>query len=415
MSLTNAWTGGQYSLFRAVLGVYLLVHFVHLAPWAAELFSNEGVIPVAADSPLLYLFPNVLALFDGPSFVTALVIVAAIAAVLFAVGYNDRIAALVLWYLWACLVGRNPLITNPGMPYIGWILLAHACIGGAPYGSWKARDRLDPGGGWRMPAGIFTVAWVLMALGYSYSGYTKLISPSWIDGTAVARVLEIPQARPTALREAVAGLPATILTFGTWAALGFELLFAPLALVRRLRPFVWVAMLLMHATLMVLIDFVDLSLGMVMLLLFTFDPAWIKPMNKEATEPIFYDGHCGLCHRWVRFVLAEDTLGAAFRFAPLGGERFLQIVPEPDRENLPDSIIVMTSDGRLLVRSAAVLHILARLGGLWRLISLLCRIMPAAPRDRLYDLIARLRHRIFRQPAAACPVLPAELRSRFDA
>ncbi|MCH8924402.1 MAG: DUF393 domain-containing protein [Planctomycetes bacterium] len=152
-----------------------------------------------------------------------------------------------------------------------------------------------------------------------------------------------------------------------------------------------------------------------MLHLFTFDPAWIKPRDRSATEPIFYDGGCGLCHRTVRFVLAEDSDGAAFRFAPLGGERFLQAVPEPQREGLPDSIVVLRADGRLLIRSAAVLHILARLGGLWRLASVLGHIVPAVLRDGIYDLIARVRHRMFRRPADACPMLPPELRSRFDA
>ena len=131
-------------------------------------------------------------------------------------------------------------------------------------------------------------------------------------------------------------------------------------------------------------------------------------------ETIFYDGHCGLCHRWVKFVLKKDARGTAFRFAPLGGERFLQTVPEPRREGLPDSIVVKTVDDRLLVRSAAVLHILTRLGGPWRLAAVLCRIVPAALRDWLYDRIARLRHRMFRCPAETCPALPPELRSRFD-
>ncbi len=137
--------------------------------------------------------------------------------------------------------------------------------------------------------------------------------------------------------------------------------------------------------------------------------------QSPAPETIFYDGHCGLCHRWVKFVLKRDLGGKAFRFAPLGGERFLQAVPEPQRAGLPDSIVVLTAAGRLLVRSAAVLHILTRLGGLWPFTAVLCRIVPAVLRDWLYDLIARLRHRMFRRPAEACPVLPPELRSRFDA
>src|SRR5579885_2416758 len=36
-----------------------------------------------------------------------------------------------------------------------------------------------------------------------------------------------------------------------------------------------------------------------------------------APELIFYDGHCGLCHGFVKFALARDREGARFRFAPL--------------------------------------------------------------------------------------------------
>jgi predicted DCC family thiol-disulfide oxidoreductase YuxK len=140
-----------------------------------------------------------------------------------------------------------------------------------------------------------------------------------------------------------------------------------------------------------------------------------KQDPSPAPETIFYDGHCGLCHRWVRFVVKRDTRSEAFRFAPLGGERFSQLVPQPPRENVPDSIVVLTSDGRMLVRSAAALHILSRLGRFWSVTASLCRIVPAFARDWLYDLIARIRHRLFRRPDNVCPVLPPELRERFDA
>ena len=83
--------------------------------------------------------------------------------------------------------------------------------------------RVDPAGGWRMPAGIFLVAWILMAVGYSYSGYTKLISPSWIDGTALARIFDNPLARPGFLRDAVLQMPSGLLNVATWGALALEL------------------------------------------------------------------------------------------------------------------------------------------------------------------------------------------------
>ena len=68
---------------------------------------------------------------------------------------------------------------------------------------------------------------------------------------------------------------------------------------------------------------------------------------------LFYDGGCGLCHRWVRFVLWADR-GGVFRFAPLGGETFRSRVREDEREGLPDSLVLLTPDGSLRTRSAAL-------------------------------------------------------------
>jgi len=219
-----------------------------------------------------------------------------------------------------------------------------------------------------MPALLFAGAWILMAMGYTYSGVTKLVSPSWLDGTAVARVLENPLARPGPLRAAILSLPDGLLRLGTWATLALELLFAPLALSRRLRPWIWTMALAMHLGLIALIDFADLSLGMVMLHLFTFDPAWVPAVKPSTTETLFYDGQCGLCHNAVRFLLAEDRApGGAFRFAPLGGETFQATVSRP--ADLPDSLALVTDDGRVLTRSRAVLHLGRRLGGLWRVIA----------------------------------------------
>lgn len=412
--MKSGWTGGQYSVYRFVFGLYLFVHFVELLPWGPELFSKAGVLADGAKSPLLHLFPNMLALFDGPTFVYGFLGVAVALSVLFAIGLWDRIAAVGLWYIIACLHGRMPLIINPGMPYIGWLLLAHACLPSAPYWSWAARGRTDPAGGWKMNDGIWTVAWILMAIGYTYSGITKLSSPSWLDGSALQRVLENPLARPGWPRNVLLSLPSGVLGILTWAALAFEILFAPLALLRSARPWIWLAMLLMHLALMTVIDFADLSFGMVILHFFTFDPAWIRPAHPGPTELIFYDGDCGLCHRSVRFVLAEDRPGTTFRFAPLDSDAFRNQVSENDRKNVPDSIVVKMNDGRLLMRSSAVFHTLQRLGGLWRVIAVVCGLIPRPIRDWMYNCIAAVRKKIFAPPPAACPILPKELRERFD-
>jgi len=131
------------------------------------------------------------------------------------------------------------------------------------------------------------------------------------------------------------------------------------------------------------------------------------------SEWIFYDGSCGFCHRWIRFVLTIDTKGEAFRFSPRTGETFKAMVPAGIRAALPPSIVVLATGGRVLTRSAAVLHILKRLGGFWRYIGIAGSVVPASVRDLVYGGIARVRHRMFRPPEGLCPVVAPELMKRF--
>jgi hypothetical protein len=54
-------TPRQFAWFRIIFGGYLAIHFAHLVPWGAELFSREGVIPRASLNPTSGILPNVLA------------------------------------------------------------------------------------------------------------------------------------------------------------------------------------------------------------------------------------------------------------------------------------------------------------------------------------------------------------------
>jgi hypothetical protein len=263
----NAVDARGYAAVRFALGAYLAVHFAALVPFGAELFSNAGVVPEASSSPLLALFPNLLALADGPALVAALLGSSVLAALALAFGRADRAAAVWLWYALACLAGRNPLIANPSLPYVGWLLLAHALTGPSP---------AQRSAGWRMPAPVYACAWLVLMAGYTYSGLTKLPSPSWLDGSALVAVLENPLARPTALRDALLALPPGLLRLATWAALALELLSLPLALVPRLRPWLWAALVALHLSLLALVDFADLTLGMLLVHAFVFDPAWLR-------------------------------------------------------------------------------------------------------------------------------------------
>ena len=222
MQIKNGWTNGQYAIYRVTFGLYLLQHFLGLLPWGGELFSSAGILPDGSFSPLIHLFPNILALWDSPIFVESCLCVGAVLSSFFIFGKFDRIAAVLIWYLLACFYGRNPLIGNPSLPFIGWLLLAHSLM--RPQFRSSAFEKNDVMRVAKPPTDIYVAAWVLMSLAYTYSGYTKLISPSWLDGSALSRVLANPLARDTFLRPFLLSLPRWILKAATWSgSLGIEL------------------------------------------------------------------------------------------------------------------------------------------------------------------------------------------------
>ena len=130
---------------------------------------------------------------------------------------------------------------------------------------------------------------------------------------------------------------------------------------------------------------------------------------------LLYDGVCGLCDRFVRFVLARDHRGR-FRFAtlqgPVGRDLVAAFGRDPDRLETVHVVVDYRSDAaRVLNRSAAALFVLGQLGWPWRLASIL-RWVPAALRDRLYDRVAAHRYRLFGRHAA-CPAPDPAYRDRF--
>jgi predicted DCC family thiol-disulfide oxidoreductase YuxK len=143
------------------------------------------------------------------------------------------------------------------------------------------------------------------------------------------------------------------------------------------------------------------------------DPAARAIVGRVGTDLVFYDGGCGLCHGFVKFLLARDRDGSLFRFAPLQGATFARTVPEDRRGTLPDSVVLRTPDGDLLIRTTAVVRALCRLAGAWRTVGRIVAVVPRPLADWAYDRVASIRKALFRRPPDACPVVPAELRARF--
>ena len=238
-------SGAHYSFIRFFLGFYLLIHFLHLMPYGAEIFTAAGVFP-ASQSPLMNILPNPLLQWDTPLTIVLLLTLGAVSSFLLAIGRAERISAIMITVVLSWIFARNPLIANPSLPVVGWMLVMTLFIPKGNYGAYHARSNAHAWANWHFPKGLWVAAWIMLCVAYTYSGYTKLLSPSWIDGTAVHIVLNNPLARDHFLREWVLALPDFFLQALTLGILWIEVLFLPLALFRKTRIFAWSIMFLVQ-------------------------------------------------------------------------------------------------------------------------------------------------------------------------
>jgi predicted DCC family thiol-disulfide oxidoreductase YuxK len=131
-------------------------------------------------------------------------------------------------------------------------------------------------------------------------------------------------------------------------------------------------------------------------------------MTKEQ-QIIFYDGQCKVCNFAVGFVIRHDRKNK-FRFSSLQSDAAINSLHgiRINKQN-PESIVYREGE-KIYQGSTAVLKILKRLGGGWKLLYSLV-IIPAPLRDRVYNWFARNRYRWFGLNST-CPVIPRE--SRLD-
>jgi predicted DCC family thiol-disulfide oxidoreductase YuxK len=131
----------------------------------------------------------------------------------------------------------------------------------------------------------------------------------------------------------------------------------------------------------------------------------------DVVDIVVYDGECGLCDRFVSFVLAHDRQGR-FHFAPQQGAwARTQLTRHGVADLAASTVMVVTAKDQLLLRSRAVFHVLKRLPWPWSMLAWL-RVLPAALTDAVYDQIARRRLRLFGRLETCRLPSPSE-RDRF--
>lgn len=290
MSAANGWTGGQHSLWRVAL--------------ALALACSACVACAVSTTGALVAIPVALAL---------------------AIGWCDRGMALAAI---AVLIGSRALAVAGADPVMAGfprdavadgllmgLLALHAATPRAPFLSFEARVRADPGGGWTRPGWIGELAWALPV------GALVFLP---LGGEAIA-----PGQPGAAPGNADAGSSALAASLAAAFAVSSWIGFA----VRAWRPTLW-SVLALASIGFACLDGVDRLDGAALLALaLAADPGWwpgrarrrtlgpdSMPRSQPAPAHLFYDGDCGFCHRSVRFILAEE-LGTPpelrTRFAPL--------------------------------------------------------------------------------------------------
>lgn len=405
IDIKKDYTGYQFSVFRIIFASYLIWHFSLLIPDASIIWSSAGLLSDASLNLTYGFFPNILNYWDSPDFITSFILILLGLSISLLFGFQRPWVAFLLWYGWACLFHRNNLIANPGIPMVGWLLLVLAVIPKGEVWSLDHRSTSD----WKMPRILFGSAWVILALSYSISGFDKLNSSSWANGTAFIHLLENPLARNTWLREFLLDLPRIFHQAITYSALFLEIGFGILCLFKRFRLLAWVSILIMHLGVLLLIDFADLTLGVLMLHFFVIDPNWFKK-SKYSNEDciVFFDGMCGLCNSSVDTLLGMDAHGR-FLCTPLQGETAKQKLSNHFLKDL-DTIHYREGEQHYQ-KSSAILRILMRIGGVWYFASIFL-LIPKVIRDKIYDCIANNRYKWFGKEET-CRLPTDEERARF--
>jgi predicted DCC family thiol-disulfide oxidoreductase YuxK len=134
---------------------------------------------------------------------------------------------------------------------------------------------------------------------------------------------------------------------------------------------------------------------------------------------VVYDGHCGLCNGWVRWLLRHDRrdrLRFAASVSPAVAQLLARHVNPPESNGTPDTVLVFSNplqiNEELWIRFAGVLVSLRELPQPWPTVAVVLGWIPDFLANPAYKLIARWRYCIWGR-LESCPLPAPENRARF--
>ncbi len=125
---------------------------------------------------------------------------------------------------------------------------------------------------------------------------------------------------------------------------------------------------------------------------------------------VLYDGLCGLCDSSVQWLLDHDAEGR-LRYAPLQGETAEEL--RGLHPGIPAELetMVLVDEGRVFLRSRAILQICRHLPRPWSWAAVLS-VLPTSLTDAAYRVLAANRYRIWGK-LEACRLPEPEQAARF--
>lgn len=109
---------------------------------------------------------------------------------------------------------------------------------------------------------------------------------------------------------------------------------------------------------------------------------------------VLFDGDCSFCSFWVKFILKRDPK-KQFVFHSLQSELGKELRKKHQISEQLDTLIYINKNNKAFIKSGAALRIASKLKFPWFL-AIVFIVIPPFIRNWVYDLIAKNRHKLFK-------------------
>ncbi|MGZ3650600.1 MAG: hypothetical protein ACXVB9_12990 [Bdellovibrionota bacterium] len=254
IQLLRRW---QYEAVRILLGLFLAIYLFSNFLTKREEISTLARYFHSSAWPGIELIPSLGILFS----------------ILFAAGVFQAASALGTLLILLYELLYFPLIKEVSYPYLSVMLFIYFLFTKKSAYITFAKAELQGVRQWRLPLMI------CVYLGFTIAGISKLFYPGWLTGAPLEWLC---------LNDRFSIEPASCGLL-SWRVLSWFTLFAevtslPLALVPGCRPLTWTLNSLLHLGLLLVFNLYPISLTILLLQLFLFDPEWLSnwPFTRSA-------------------------------------------------------------------------------------------------------------------------------------